>query len=120
MPDESHTHLAVTGEPWLVGAAGARSDDGVAYQAAELSGTLAKRRILQGILQHRRHQIVVGSRANVDPLRRGLGRRRLHRFLPLALAALYLILEQIPAGLLDPVAVVGSNRSDGWFARCWS
>jgi hypothetical protein len=52
--DESHAHLAVAGKPRLMSMPGSRSDDGVAHQAAELPGTLAKRGILQGILQHRR------------------------------------------------------------------
>ena len=54
MPDECHTHLAIGDELRFMSAAGSRSDGRVAHQAAKLPGTLAKRGILQGILQHRR------------------------------------------------------------------
>ena len=52
--DECHAHLAVGHQFWLMGAAGPGSDHGVAHQAAELPGTLAKRGILERILQHLR------------------------------------------------------------------
>lgn len=54
MADEGHTHLAVGGQFWLVGMAGARSHGGAPHQASELPGTAAKRTILQSILKHLR------------------------------------------------------------------
>ena len=49
MPDECHAHLTVRDQFWLVSTTGPRCDDRMAYQAAELPGTFAKRRILQSI-----------------------------------------------------------------------
>jgi len=52
MADEGQAHLAVSCQFRFMSTAGSRSDHGVAYQAAELPGTLAKSGILQSIFQH--------------------------------------------------------------------
>jgi hypothetical protein len=54
VPDECQAQLAIGHQLWFMGAAGPGSDYGMAYQAAELPGTLAKRGILERILQHLR------------------------------------------------------------------
>jgi hypothetical protein len=48
--DEGHAQLAIGYQLWFMGAAGSGSDYGMAYQAAELPGPLAKRGILQSVL----------------------------------------------------------------------
>ena len=47
--NEGHPQFPIGNQLWLVGFAGARGDCGVAHQAAELPGTLAKRRIVKRV-----------------------------------------------------------------------